>query len=176
MSKWTSRFGADWGTHTDCSGLRCLKWREPSRVCSRRTSRSGFRTMRSFCRASIEAPLHRSRSAGQAFDHFAGGSSGERDTAHPRGVTLAFLSECEHQPRSSMMGWRCKSATILRMAREVFLLCDGALVWHGLVSGAGRGAVATTRDLFEEAWRLALQAKAVSPDDAGRVQFRFSSP
>ena len=65
---------------------------------------------------------------------------------------------------------------MLRMAREVFLLCDGVLKWHGLVSVAGRGAVATTRDLFEEAWRLALQAKAVSPEDAGRVQFRFSSP
>jgi hypothetical protein len=65
---------------------------------------------------------------------------------------------------------------MLRMAREVYLLCDGALVWHGLVSGAGRGDVATTRDLFEEAWRLALQAKAVSPDDAGRMQFRFSQP
>ena len=62
------------------------------------------------------------------------------------------------------------------MAREVFLVCNGALMWHGLVNGAGRGAVATTRDLFEEAWRLVLQAKAVSPDDAGRVQFRFSSP
>ena len=65
---------------------------------------------------------------------------------------------------------------MLRMAREVFLVCDGALVWHGIVSVVGRGAVATTRDLFEEAWRLALQAKAVSPEDAGRVQFRFSSP
>lgn len=62
------------------------------------------------------------------------------------------------------------------MAREVFLVCDGALKWHGVVNGSDRGAVATTRDLFEEAWRLALQAKAVSPDDAGRVQFRFSSP
>ncbi len=62
------------------------------------------------------------------------------------------------------------------MAREVFLLCDGAVVWHGLVSAADRGAAATTREVFEEAWRLALQAKAVSPDDAGRVQFRFSSP
>ncbi len=62
------------------------------------------------------------------------------------------------------------------MAREVFLLCDGALVWHGLVSVAGRGAVATTREVFEEAWRQALQANAVSPEDAGRVQFRFSSP
>lgn len=62
------------------------------------------------------------------------------------------------------------------MAREVFLLCNGGLVWHGLVSVVGRGAVATTRELFEEAWRLALQANAVSPEDAGRVQFRFSSP
>jgi hypothetical protein len=75
-----------------------------------------------------------------------------------------------------MMGWRRMSAKTLRMAREVFLLCDGALVWHGLANGAGRGAVATTGELFEEAWRLALQAKAVSPEDAGRVQFRFSSP
>lgn len=62
------------------------------------------------------------------------------------------------------------------MTREVFLVRDGALVWRGHVTGAGRGDVAATRDLFEEAWRLALQAKTVSPDDAGRVQFRFSSP
>jgi len=62
------------------------------------------------------------------------------------------------------------------MAREVFLVCDGAVVWHGLVSGADRGAGSTTRELFEEAWRLALQANAVTPQDAGRVQFRFSLP
>lgn len=62
------------------------------------------------------------------------------------------------------------------MSREVFLVCDGVLVWHDLVSGAGRGAVATTREVFEEAWRLAVQAKAVRPEDSGRVQFRFSSP
>ncbi|MBK8545300.1 MAG: hypothetical protein IPL62_18280 [Caulobacteraceae bacterium] len=62
------------------------------------------------------------------------------------------------------------------MAREVFLVCGGAVVWHGVVNGSDRGSVATTRELFEEAWRLALQAKAVSPDDAGRVQFRFTSP
>ncbi len=62
------------------------------------------------------------------------------------------------------------------MAREVFLVCDGALVWHGLVSVVGRGAVTTTRELFEEAWRIALAAKAVSLEDSGRVQFRFSSP
>lgn len=62
------------------------------------------------------------------------------------------------------------------MAREVFVLYDGAVLWHGVVSIDGRGAVATTRELFEEAWRLALQSKAVSPADAGCVQFRFSCP
>jgi hypothetical protein len=62
------------------------------------------------------------------------------------------------------------------MDREVYLVCDGVLVWHGRVNGTGRSTVVTTRELFEEAWRLALQAKAVTPEDAGRVQFRFSSP
>ena len=62
------------------------------------------------------------------------------------------------------------------MDREVYLVCDGVLVWHGRVNRTGRSTVATTRDLFEEASRLALQAKTVSPDDAGREQFRFSSP
>ncbi|MEQ1490132.1 MAG: hypothetical protein ABL932_06230 [Terricaulis sp.] len=62
------------------------------------------------------------------------------------------------------------------MDREIYLVCDGVVVWRGHVNGPGRSAAATTRDRFEEAWRLALQAKAVTTEDAGRVQFRFSSP
>ncbi len=61
------------------------------------------------------------------------------------------------------------------MGREVFLVCDGAIVWRGVVKAVSRDSLVSTRDLFEEAWRLALQQKAVAPEDAGRVRFRFSS-
>jgi hypothetical protein len=61
------------------------------------------------------------------------------------------------------------------MDREVYLVCDGVIVWRGCVNGSSRSAATTTRELFEEAWRLALQARVVTPEDAGRVQFRFSS-
>jgi hypothetical protein len=59
--------------------------------------------------------------------------------------------------------------------REVFLVLDGSVVWHGRVGGAG-GETQTTRERFEEAWRRALQAGAVNAADAGAVQFRSYLP
>jgi hypothetical protein len=59
--------------------------------------------------------------------------------------------------------------------RDVFLILGGAVVWHGRI-GAPGGEAQSARERFEEAWRRALQAGAVTAADAGAVQFRSITP
>ncbi len=53
---------------------------------------------------------------------------------------------------------------------------DGVVAWKGVIEILERGEVMTTRQYFEEAWRRALSAGALTTEDADRVQFRFSAP
>ena len=59
------------------------------------------------------------------------------------------------------------------MEREVIIVRDGEILWRGLV-GAGRDDKA--QGYLNEAWRLALADGALTDQDAGQAQFRFSAP
>ncbi len=60
------------------------------------------------------------------------------------------------------------------MEREILLVRDGVTVWQGRIKLGEKSTPASVQDYFAEAWRVALAAGAVSPDDAGRVQFRLA--
>jgi hypothetical protein len=60
--------------------------------------------------------------------------------------------------------------------REVFVVREGAIVWFGAVGAEHGRATLSARERFEEAWRRALQDGAVTPADAGIVQFRSYKP
>jgi len=59
------------------------------------------------------------------------------------------------------------------MEREVIIVRDGAILWRGLVR-AGKNDRAPAQGYLNEAWRLALADGALTDQDAGQVQFRFS--
>jgi hypothetical protein len=62
------------------------------------------------------------------------------------------------------------------MGREIFLVRGDLVVWRGIVETTEQGGVRSTRACFDEAWQRALSEGAVTPDDAGRIQFRLSPP
>lgn len=62
------------------------------------------------------------------------------------------------------------------MEREVIIVRDGAILWRGLVVGAEKNGAAPAQGYLNEAWRLALEDGALTDEDAGQVQFRFSAP
>lgn len=61
------------------------------------------------------------------------------------------------------------------MEREVIIVRDGAILWRGFV-GAEASDSAPAQEHLKEAWRLALADGALTDQDAGQVQFRFSAP
>jgi hypothetical protein len=60
--------------------------------------------------------------------------------------------------------------------REVIIVRDGAILWRGLVVGADKNGTAPAQRYLNEAWRLALEDGALTDQDAGQAQFRFSAP
>lgn len=58
------------------------------------------------------------------------------------------------------------------MEREVILVRDGVAIWRAFVKPPA-SPPPSARDYLDLAWRMALDAGAVTPDDAGTVQFRF---
>jgi hypothetical protein len=58
------------------------------------------------------------------------------------------------------------------MEREVILVRDGVAIWRGFVKPPPVPPP-SARDYLDLAWRVALDAGAVTPGDSGRVQFRF---
>ncbi|MDX2233101.1 MAG: hypothetical protein NW200_01265 [Hyphomonadaceae bacterium] len=60
------------------------------------------------------------------------------------------------------------------MEREIILVRDGVTVWQGRIRLGDKASPASVQEFFTQAWRLALEAGAVTPDDAGRVRFRFA--
>jgi hypothetical protein len=58
------------------------------------------------------------------------------------------------------------------MGREVFLIRGNVVVWSGMIETAEGREVRSTRDCFEDAWKRALSEGVVTPEDAGRIQFR----
>lgn len=57
----------------------------------------------------------------------------------------------------------------------MIIVRDGAIVWRGLV-GAGKSDSAPAQEYLKEAWRLAIADGALTDQDAGQAQFRFSAP
>lgn len=58
------------------------------------------------------------------------------------------------------------------MGREVFLIRGNVVVWSGVIEAAEGREIRSTRDCFEDAWKRALSEGAVTPEDAGLIQFR----